>query len=286
MTATFPPAASSETDAAALEAIAAEAAERLAADEALAAELATIQLTPGPPGESGPAGPAGPQGPAGADGANGAVGSAGPQGETGPAGPAGADGAEGPAGPQGETGPAGPAGPQGPTGEDGADGAVGPQGETGPAGPAGSAGAAGPAGPAGAEGPAGPQGPAGPLIARAQAVVSTSAIAANATENVTLSVHPGWRAFRLQSSRPARVRIYRTSTQRTADSARAIGTLPSGDHGLLLEYVTTAADLDRSLSPAVDMHSDDAGSDFAVAITNLDSVTGIVTVTFDYVRTE
>lgn len=57
------------------------------------AEIAAIELTPGPQGPQGPAGPTGATGPAGAAGAQG------PQGPQGPAGPTGATGPAGPSGP-------------------------------------------------------------------------------------------------------------------------------------------------------------------------------------------
>jgi hypothetical protein len=99
--------------------------------DALFAELAAIELTPGPQGIQGDVGPAGPQG---------------IQGEVGPAGPQGIQGDVGPAGPQGVQGEIGPAGPQG------------IQGDVGPAGPQGVQGEVGPAGPQGIQGPAGEDG--------------------------------------------------------------------------------------------------------------------------------
>lgn len=123
-------------------------------------------------------------------------------------------------------------------------------------------------------------------IAREQIAVPTANLAASASENVTVTVAAGWRAFGLQTNRPARVRVYRTTAQRTADAARAAGTDPTGDHGVLLDFVTTSGDLDWTLSPAIDMHSGDASSEFPAAVTNLDVVAGAVIATFDYVRTE
>ena len=117
---------------------------QLQVDE-LAAEVADIELTPGPAGPTGPAGPAGADGATGPTGPAGAPGEPGADGEpgaTGPAGPAGADSTvPGPTGPAGETGPTGPAGA-----DSTVPGPTGPAGETGPAGPTGATGATGPAG--------------------------------------------------------------------------------------------------------------------------------------------
>jgi len=79
--------------------------------------------------------------------------------------------------------------------------------------------------------------------------------------------------------------LYRTAAQRTADAARDVTTDPTGDHGVLLEFVTSTGDLDWALTPTVDLHSDDGSANFYGRITNLDT-TGTVTATFHYVRTE
>jgi major tropism determinant Mtd-like protein/collagen triple helix repeat protein len=265
----------------------------------------------GPKGDTGEVGPAGP---AGADGA------VGPAGSEGPEGPAGADstvpGPEGPAGPQGEEGPAGPAGadgdsayavavdngfvgteeewltslggipgPEGPAGPQGPQGEIGPTGPAGPTGPEGPEGDTGPTGPEGPIGPEGPEGPSGGIQTRATVDYITASLGVGGSETFTLSVYPGWRCFRLVTTRAARVQLYRTVSQRTFDADREIGVDPEGDHGVLLDFVTTDADLDWALSPTVDMHSDDGGSDYPGRITNLGSI-GTVQATFHYVRTE
>lgn len=123
-----------------------------------------------------------------------------------------------------------------------------------------------------------------PLYTRAQVVITTSSLAANATENLALSVAPGWRMFKIQTSFPARVRVYDTSAHRTGDAARAVTTDPIGANGVLLDFVTAAGDLTWKLQ--VDVHSDDGSSNFYAAVTNLDIVARVVAVTFDYLRTE
>ena len=93
----------------------------------IAAEIAGVELTPGP------------QGPAGPTGAAGATGPQGPQGIQGPTGPQGPQGDPGATGAAGATGPAGPTGATGPAGADGATGATGATGPAGPGLPAGGA---------------------------------------------------------------------------------------------------------------------------------------------------
>ena len=92
----------------------------------------------------------------------------------------------------------------------------------------------------------------------------------------------------ISTNRPARVRIYDRAAKQTADLSRAIGTDPGIDSGVVLDYVTTAANLSAGLSPLVDGTDWDASPDFSIPITvdNKDTVTGTVTVTLIYIQTE
>ena len=221
----------------------------------------------GPQGARGPEGPQGPVGPQGSVGAQGVTGAQGPAGPEGPKGDTGVTGAQGPVGPSGSMGAQGPAGP---TGEQGPIGQTGPQGPTGAIGP---------------QGPQGPTGPAG-AYSRTTKTHTTASLAKDAVESGVLTVHPGWRAFKFSTNRPARVRVYSTAAQRDADVSRPVDSDPTGNHGRLLEMVTSTGFLTYTLSPTVDFASDDGSSDFYVSVTNLDTVTGAVVSTYDYIRTE
>jgi hypothetical protein len=101
------------------------------------------------------------------------------------------------------------------------------------------------------------------------------------------TAQPGLRLFRIQTNRPARVRVYPTEAFQAADLPRPIGTKPRGNHGRLLEVVTTSTLLDLTLTPVVDMVSKEAFfKDYYVSVTNLDSVAGAVEITYHYIRTE
>jgi len=98
---------------------------------------------------------------------------------------------------------------------------------------------------------------------------------------------PGWRVIRLETSRPARVRLYPTLAQRDADLSRGIGVKPQPHSGRLLEMVTYAGALIWNTNPTVDLASEDKSDPtFFVSVTNLDSVTETVVTTYTYVRTE
>lgn len=216
----------------------------------------------GPKGDTGDIGPAGATGPAGPEGDPGPTGVAGPAGDTGPAGatgPAGPEGEPGPTGepgPAGATGPAGAVGPQGeqgdpgPTGEAGPAGSTGPAGATGPAGPKGDTGDTGAVGPTGQTGPAGPTGltgltgPAGPqgdsvYLGRNTTTVTVTSAAPGVEKPASVNLGPSYVLLAIQTSKPARVRLYATDAAATADSSRVVTADPSGSSGLVMEYVTT-----------------------------------------------
>jgi hypothetical protein len=190
------------------------------------------------------------------------------QGDPGIAGPTGATGAQGPQGPIGNTGPTGSQGVKGDPG------IAGPAGPTGAQGPQGIAGATGPKGDTGATGPA------GGFVSRATASATTASLAASATDSATtIPLDTTYRLLSIQTSRPARVRLYTTAAARTADAARNVGTDPVADAGVALEYVTadTAA---HSLSPTVAAASMESTPvvNIPMAVTN-NGTTGTVTVT-------
>ena len=50
----------------------------------------------------------------------------------------------------------------------------------------------------------------------------------------------------------ARLRLYTTEAHRAADELRPIGVDPTGDHGLVLEFVSVSGFFDADLTPLVD----------------------------------
>lgn len=119
------------------------------------------------------------------------------------------------------------------------------------------------------------------LPARSTVSFSTGSIAAGASESDDVAVFKAAQAYSLSTNRPARVRAYGTSVHRTADASRAIGVDPTGNHGLLLEVVTTASILSLDLAPPVNLVNLDGtpATTIYFAVTNLDTGTGVVTTT-------
>lgn len=126
------------------------------------------------------------------------------------------------------------------------------------------------------------------LPTRATATATTASIAPGATDTTTsMTLSAGYRLYSIQTSRPARVQLYTTAAAKAADAARVIGTDPAADAGVTLDYVTT--DTNRhSLSPTVDGESLEStpSSNISMRVTNKDTATGTVTVTFVWLKTE
>jgi hypothetical protein len=123
------------------------------------------------------------------------------------------------------------------------------------------------------------------LQARDTAVYTTASIANLASESGTVTLATGYRLYRVSTDVPARVRLYTDNTKRDADVSRAIGTDPAGDHGVILDFVTTSTVLAADLSPLVDGFVA-SGADAGITVQNRSGSTGTVEVTFTYVRSE
>lgn len=152
------------------DALQAEMANRVAADEALANSITNISLTPGPQGDQGIQGLTGDKGDQGIQGLTGATGAKGDQGIQGLTGDQGIPGLKGETGVQGDQGLPGSTGAVGPQGIAGNDGAPGVNGLTG------ATGADGATGPQGATGDTGPQGDPGPTGTADARIYSIGAI--------------------------------------------------------------------------------------------------------------
>lgn len=112
--------------------------------------------------------------------------------------------------------------------------------------------------------------------------IVTAPLAAGQHWTGTLSAPEGWRVLGIDTDRPARIRAYAGPAQRDADVTRPRGVDPTGDHGLLLEFVTTATDLAWTLTPAVDGWT--PGGVIPVTVTSLGPI-GPVTAHLVIVRT-
>lgn len=128
----------------------------------------------------------------------------------------------------------------------------------------------------------------GSFIRATTSCLTTSAIAQNASQNLTVPLGKTSNVLRLTTNYPAWVRLYSTSAYQAADSSRDITTDPTGEHGVLLECITTSINLDIGLAPSAWIYSLEAvpGATIPVTVTNKDSVSRQVLVTLEYVPME
>lgn len=125
-------------------------------------------------------------------------------------------------------------------------------------------------------------------VSRATSVETTASLANNANSTADFTLTKGYKIISVTADRACRVRLYATSTDRTADASRAIGTDPIGDHGVMLDLVIPASILTWRLTPQVHGNDLEGSPDGEIAciITNMSGATSTVQVTITYQETE
>lgn len=132
-----------------------------------------------------------------------------------------------------------------------------------------------------------PQPAGGAGAARSSVSHTTASLAAGGVEySGTFTVPPSFVAHHLATDYPARVRLYLSAAYRTADLSRPVTADPTGDHGCILEVVTTAGVLDLALSPEAAAILPAAGTTVYLTIQNLDTVARAITVDLDLLGLE
>lgn len=96
--------------------------------------------------------------------------------------------------------------------------------------------------------------------------VTTGVLGTNQSSTHTISLSGAGVFTKLETSSAARVRVYLNNTYATADLGRLIDVELTGEHGCLLEAVTTSGNLVLDLSPIVFYV---ATTSLSVTITNL-----------------
>lgn len=131
------------------------------------------------------------------------------------------------------------------------------------------------------------KGATGAVSARDTETYTTASLANNAEEAGEITLAIGYRLMKIQTDKACRVRMYATAAQQAADAARPIGTDPTGDHGLLFEYVATGAET-VTLNPFVDGASMEVVpvADIPISVQNRSGGSGTVAVTLTFQVTE
>lgn len=106
--------------------------------------------------------------------------------------------------------------------------------------------------------------------------------------STTMPLSQGYRLYSISTSRPARVRLYTTAAARASDLTRGVGVDPASPAGVVLDYVTTGSGVTWALSPLVDGTSLEStpSASIPMTVTNNDTVTGTISVTFTWIKTE
>lgn len=128
----------------------------------------------------------------------------------------------------------------------------------------------------------------GAKFMRTTSTANTASLGPGLSDSATtIPLAPGYRLYRVQTSYPARVRLYESTAARDADLARPIGTDPASNTGVVLDYVTPSNAI-YNLSPLVDGANLDttSSSDIPMCVTNLDAATRSIAVTLTYLPTE
>lgn len=107
-------------------------------------------------------------------------------------------------------------------------------------------------------------------------VLTTGSLATNQSSTHTLTLSGAGLFTKLQTSSQARVRVYLNNTYATADLGRLIDVELTGEHGCLLEAVTTSGNLVLDLSPLVPYVST---TSLSVTVTNLALTSQTITCT-------
>lgn len=118
---------------------------------------------------------------------------------------------------------------------------------------------------------------------REDVTFAAAALASNATTTNTVNIASRYQLLHITTSHPCRVCLYTSTAKRDADLTRPMGTDPTGNHGLLFEFISTTELLSADLSPLVDGFADTAAIPYS--LTNLSGAIQTISVTLNHVKT-
>jgi hypothetical protein len=110
--------------------------------------------------------------------------------------------------------------------------------------------------------------------------VTTSSLLHTAQESVSVALGKAYEIEKIETDFAARVRVYRSAGYRTADAGRAVGTFPTGEHGVIVDVLTDITNLALDLAPTVHGSDVGGGSSASVLVDNASGATHAITVTF------
>lgn len=123
-------------------------------------------------------------------------------------------------------------------------------------------------------------------VTRQTVTYTTGSLAQWGTTTGTVTIKRGFQVLSVATDAAARVRLYASTTYRTADASRPIGIDPEGDHGLIAEFVTGAGLLSLTASPVPSGYSMADSQSCPLAVERLAAGSGTVAVTFVVMKIE
>lgn len=128
----------------------------------------------------------------------------------------------------------------------------------------------------------------GAALAREDDVITTASLANGASEQGSATVAKATLLLRITGSAKCRVRLYSTAAYRAADIARAAGTDPVGEHGIMTDILFPDGNLTWDLSPLALLTNGDTTATTSIyyTITNLSGATAAITVTLTHLPLE
>jgi hypothetical protein len=114
--------------------------------------------------------------------------------------------------------------------------------------------------------------------------VTTVNLAPGAQAAITIPVGNEYTLSKLTVDKAARIRVYATIAQRTADASRG-AVVPTGDHGVMFEYTSSGSE-PYTIAPGVPCSNFESSINAPILIDNTGATTQAITVTFTYKRME
>ena len=128
------------------------------------------------------------------------------------------------------------------------------------------------------------------LDGRSTFTATTASLANNVAGNIEVVAHKSYSLLKIKQSIAAWVTLYVDAASRTADVNRVQGADPAPDAGVIAEVITTAANQEIKMSPAVLGWHQDAGGDAVTSVfckvVNKSGSTGTCTVSLTVVQLE
>lgn len=123
--------------------------------------------------------------------------------------------------------------------------------------------------------------------ARTTGTYTTASLGAGGVETGLITLSLTFLLLAIQTSAPARVRLYETAAYRTADASRPVGVDPAvSGSGVILDYLTTSGALSATLSPIPVGSNMESSPSTSIPLSITATGAGTVTLTLTYLRTE